>query len=61
MRWKGRYVEDVHKNLFEISEKKTVMMLLKGSLSNSRPPNVRVQEKRVKYLCERGEVFGYKS
>ena len=36
----------------EISREKTVMMLLKGSLSDSRPPNVRVQDKRVKYVKE---------
>ena len=36
----------------EISRKKTVMMLLKASLSYSWPPNVRVQDKRVKYVKE---------
>ena len=36
----------------EISREKTVMMLLKGSLFDSKPPNVRVQEKRVRYVKE---------
>ena len=47
----------------EMSRENTVIMLLKGSLSDSRPPNVRVQDqcvkytKKVKYL----DISGYKS
>lgn len=36
----------------EVSENKTVSMLLKGSLSVNRPPNVRMLNKQVRYVKE---------
>ncbi len=34
----------------EVSESKTVCMLLKGTLSGNRPPNVRVNDRMIKYV-----------
>ena len=46
------YADDLLCMIEADNRTETVMMLLKGSLSDSRPPNVRIQDKRLKYVKE---------